>query len=101
MGARLEYIEAVDRLDQARKAAIGVGLAAEVVAHMAHAGRNALKIVHRRDLTDADFMRIAWRNINRYGNPIEPSVVDNFQKYGDWQGVIAAAGRTGGQDLGF
>lgn len=101
MGARQDYTEAVGRLAQACQTGLGLGLAAEVVAHMAHAGRNALKMIHRRDLTDADFTRIAWRNINRYGNPVGPTVVDNFRKYGDWQGVIAAAGRTGGQDLGF
>jgi hypothetical protein len=80
---------------------MGFGLSAEIVAHMAHAGRNALKVIHRRDLLESDFLRIALRNLNRYGNPIGPSIADNFQKYGDWHSVIDAAGRTGGQDLGF
>ena len=77
------------------------GATPEEIARALHAERNALK-VRFRELSPADAVRrFEQRNIEKYGDPLGPSI-DQLRSTGKtWAQIIESATRPGGKDLGF
>lgn len=77
------------------------GQNAEATARMVHAERNALKLQYR-ELTPANMVeQFELRNIQKYGNPVGPSI-DQLRASGKtWEQIIESASRSGEADLGF
>jgi len=68
---------------------------------MAHAERNALKLKYR-ELSPPDMVqKFEQRNLNKYGDPLGPSI-DQLRASGkSWNDIIDSALRPGGKDLGY
>lgn len=77
------------------------GASDEATARLLHAERNALKQKYR-DLSPSDAVKqFEQRNIERYGNPLGPTI-DQLRAGGkSWTDIIESATRPGGSDLGF
>jgi hypothetical protein len=77
------------------------GMTSEQIARTLHAERRTLG-VQFKSLTPADKLaEITQRNIQRYGDPLGPSV-DWLRAQGKtWEQIIESASRAGGRDLGF
>ena len=68
---------------------------------MLHAERNALKLKYR-EFSPADQVKIfEQRNIEKYGNPLGPTVEQLRAQGKTWEDIIESAARPGGKDLGF
>ncbi|MDH0340180.1 hemagglutinin repeat-containing protein [Chromobacterium haemolyticum] len=77
------------------------GVSEEVVAKWAHAQRNKLK-VDFRDISPKDFViQAEKRNVERYGNPLGPTIEQLREKGKSWRQIIESAARPGGGDFGF
>ena len=79
----------------------GAGASPEQIARALHAERRALGEQFKA-LTPADKLaEITQRNVQRYGNPLGPSV-DWLRRQGkSWEQIIESASRPGGGDLGL
>jgi len=98
---RAAYVEEVEGLKDFANSARAAGQDAEATARMVSEDRNALKIKYR-ELSPPDFVQKAEaRNIQKYGNPLGPTV-DQLRAQGkSWEQIIDAAARAGGKDLGL
>jgi hypothetical protein len=98
---RLEYEQASrDLLTQAQRMQAS-GMSEEQVARWAVDRRNQLKIEYRELTPPEMLMNIEARNMEKYRNPLGPSV-DQLRSTGkSWQQIIDGAARPGGQDLDF
>jgi RHS repeat-associated protein len=98
---RQQYVDEVLQLKEVALASRGAGASAEATARLLHAERNALKLKYR-ELSPADAVkRFEQRNIEKYGNPLGPSI-DQLRAAGkSWDDIIESATRPGGGDLGF
>jgi len=77
------------------------GSSPEQIARALHAERNALKVRLREISPPEAVLRFEQRNIERYGDPIGPSI-EQLRKAGkSWEQIIESATRSGGRDLGF
>lgn len=77
------------------------GNSPEHIARALHAERNALK-VRFRELSPPDAVRrFEQRNIDRYGDPLGPSIEQLRGAGKSWEQIIESATRPGGRDLGF
>ena len=73
----------------------------EFIAREAWANRRALGIQYK-NLTPADELaRIHARNLERYGDPLGPSIDWLRSRGRTWEQIIDSATRTGGRDLGY
>ena len=77
------------------------GMGSEQIARALHAERRALGEQFKA-LTPADKLaEITQRNMQRYGDPLGPSI-DWLRAQGkSWEQIIESASRAGGGDLGF
>ena len=98
---RAAYVEEVEGLKDFANSARAAGQDAEATARMVSADRNALKVKYR-ELSPPDFVQQAEaRNIQKYGNPLGPTV-DQLRAQGKtWDQIIDAAARAGGKDMGL
>jgi len=98
---RAGYVSEVGAIKDFANSARAAGQSAEATARMAVAERNALKVKYR-ELSPADFVKQAEaRNIEKYGNPLGPTV-DQLRAQGkSWEEIIDAAARSGGVDMGL
>ena len=86
-----------DQADSARAA----GQEPETAARMLHAERNALKVKYR-ELSPPDKVKVyEQRNINKYGNPLGPTIEQLRAQGKTWEQIIESATRPGGEDLGY
>jgi hypothetical protein len=68
---------------------------------MLHAERNALKLKYR-DLSPPEAVkRFELRNIEKYGDPLGPSIEQLRAQGKTWEQIIDSASRAGGADLGL
>lgn len=73
----------------------------EFIAREAWANRRALGIQYK-DLTPADELaRIHARNLEKYGDPLGPSIDWLRSRGRTWEQIIESATRPGGKDLGY
>jgi len=77
------------------------GSAAEQIARALHAERNALKVRFRELSPPDQVRRFEQRNIERYGDPLGPSIEQLRDAGKSWEQIIESATRPGGSDLGF
>lgn len=98
---RQQYVDAVAKLVDSASGLRGVGATSEDIARALHAERNALKLQYRQ-LSPADLVKkFEQRNIDKYGNPLGPSI-DQLRAQGKtWDQIIESATRPGGEDLGY
>lgn len=98
---RAGYVKEVEELMDLANTARSAGQSAEATARMVSAERNALKLKYR-ELSPADFVKKAEaRNMEKYGNPLGPTV-DQLRAQGKtWEQIIESSARAGGKDLGL
>lgn len=98
---RGQYVGAVEALATRVPGMRQAGMGSEQIARALHAERRALGEQFKA-LTPADRLaEITQRNIQRYGDPLGPSV-DWLRAQGkSWEQIIESASRAGGGDLGF
>jgi len=76
-------------------------MSSEQIARALHAERNALK-VRFRELSPQDAVRrFEQRNIEKYGDPLGPSIQQLRDAGKTLEQIIECATRSGGRDLGF
>lgn len=77
------------------------GARSDEIARALHAERRAIGQRYK-DLTPQPLRdQIYSRNLEKYGDPLGPSI-DYLRRAGkSWDDIIESAKRTGGQDLGF
>ena len=98
---RQQYVESVQSLSATAAAMRQAGISAEQIARALVAERNALK-VRFRELSPTDAVRrFEQRNIQRYGDPLGPSVEQLRAAGKTWDQIIESATRPGGHDFGF
>lgn len=77
------------------------GESPETIARTLHAERRAIRVKYK-DLTPKELRdKIYERNIERYGDPLGPSVDRLVAQGKTWEDIIESASRTGGRDLGL
>jgi hypothetical protein len=98
---RAGYVEEVEGLKDLANSARAAGQDGEATARMVSAERNALKVKYRA-LSPPDFVQQAEaRNIQKYGNPLGPTV-DQLRAQGKtWEQIIDSAARASGKDMGL
>lgn len=98
---RQQYINEVLELKDVGNTIRTAGMSAEDTARMLHQMRRDLGIQYK-NLTPPDKLaEITARNIEKYGDPLGPSV-DWLRAQGkSWEQIIESASRLGGKDLGF
>lgn len=88
-------------LDDVGLNARAAGQSPEATARMLHAERNALKLKYR-DLSPPEAVkRFELRNIEKYGDPLGPSIEQLRAQGKTWEQIIDSASRAGGADLGL
>ena len=68
---------------------------------MLHAERRALGVKYKDLTPSGELQKITERNINKYKDPLGPSVDWLRSKGKSWDDIIESAGRTGGKNLGY
>jgi len=77
------------------------GSSPETIARTLHAERRALGVRYK-DMTPEQLrQQIYQRNMEKYGDPLGPSVEWLRARGKSWEDIIESASRTGGTDLGF
>jgi hypothetical protein len=98
---RQAYVSEVEGLADLGLSARAAGQNAEATARFLNAERNALKVQYR-NLGPADAAKqFELRNIEKYGNPIGPTIEQLRAQGKTWEQIIGSASRPGGSDLGF
>jgi RHS repeat-associated protein len=98
---RQQYIDDVARLKDLANNARVAGANEEATARLLHAERNALKLEYR-ELSPPDKVReFEQRNLQKYGDPLGPSIEQLRASGKSWNDIIDSATRSGGSDLGF
>lgn len=98
---RGQYVSAVEALATRVPGMRQAGMSSEQIARALHAERRVLGEQFKA-LTPADKLaEIMQRNMQRYGDPLGPSI-DWLRAQGKtWEQIIESASRAGGRDLGF
>lgn len=98
---RQAYVDAVASISDDVAAWRDAGADSEFIAREAWANRRALGIQYK-DLTPPDELsRIYARNLEKYGDPLGPSIEWLRGRGRTWDEIIESATRTGGKDLGY
>jgi hypothetical protein len=98
---RQQYVDAVRGLRDRASALRQAGRSPEQIARTLHAERNALKVRIREASPKDAVRRFEQRNIEKYGNPLGPSIQQLRRAGKSWEQIIESATRSGGRDLGF
>lgn len=80
---------------------LAFGLPEEFVARTLHVDRREIGVKYKDLTPQPKLSEIYWRNIQKYGDPLGPSIEYLRDKGKSWQDIIDSASRTGGQDLGL
>jgi hypothetical protein len=98
---RKAYVDEVAALSDEVEALRSAGKSAEEIARQVSAERRAIGIKYK-DLTPPELLeQITTRNLEKYGDPLGPTV-DWLRANGKtWEQIIESATRSGGKDLGF
>jgi hypothetical protein len=98
---RQGYVTDVSLLEDLGLSARAAGQSAEDTARMLHAERNALKIKYRKLSPSETVKKFELRNLNKYGDPLGPSIEQLRAQGKTWEQIIDSASRSGGGDLGL
>jgi RHS repeat-associated protein len=98
---RRQYEGAVEALGARVPGMRQAGMSSEQIARALHAERNALKVEYRKLSPADDVRRFEARNMERYGDPLGPSIEQLRAAGKSWDDIIESAARPGGSDLGF
>jgi len=94
-------VDAVRGLSERADALRHIGRSPEQIARTLHAERNALKVRFRKLSSKDAVRRFEQRNIEKYGDPLGPSIQQLRKAGKSWEEIIESATRSGGRDLGF
>lgn len=98
---RQQYVAEVGRLADRARQMRAAGSSPETIARTLHAERRALGVRYK-DMTPEQLrQQIYQRNMEKYGDPLGPSVEWLRARGKSWEDIIESASRTGGTDLGF
>jgi hypothetical protein len=96
---REAYEEEVRAIGEEAERMLAEGQTYEEVARWAHDARRSLGIVYK-NLTPPEFRPMIYaRNIERYGDPLGPSIEQLRQNGSSWADIIRSAARPGGEDI--
>jgi hypothetical protein len=98
---RSAYIAEVKGLEDLGLAARAAGQDLKSTAQLLNTERNALKVQYRQLGSPDDAARFAARNMEKYGNPVGPTVEQLRENGKTLEQIIESAARPGGSDLGF
>lgn len=98
---RAQYEAEVRLLEDVGLNARAAGQTTEATARMLNAERNALKLKYREFSPSESVKLYEQRNLEKYGDPVGPSVEYFRAKGKTWEEIIDSAARPGGKDLGF
>ncbi len=77
------------------------GADAEFIAREAWANRRAIGIQYKTLTPPDELARIHARNLEKYGDPLGPTIEWLRNRGRTWERMIESATRTGGKDLGY
>jgi hypothetical protein len=98
---RQKYIDEVEALGRRRDAMRAAGESPETIARTLHAERRRLGVEYK-DLTPEPLRsQIYARNLEKYGDPLGPSIEWLRARAKTWEAIIESATRPGGADLGL
>lgn len=98
---RGRYEAEVQGLRDTAEAMKRAGLSPEEIARKLNVDRNMLKSKYRKLSPADEVARFEQRNIEKYGDPLGPSI-EWLRSHGkSWEDIIEGATRPGGGDLGF
>jgi len=98
---RVGYAQEVTDLAKTGQRLLKSGKSPEEVARALHSARRNIGIRYKNMTPSSKLAQIYARNIERYGDPLGPSI-DYLRSRGrSWEDIIESAARTGGADLGF
>ncbi|MCF2132958.1 hemagglutinin repeat-containing protein, partial [Mycetohabitans sp. B3] len=98
---RIAYEADAKRINDAVSGMRATGIKEEAIAKWAVDQRNNLKIRYR-DISPPEFVKAAEaRNMEKYGNPLGPTVDQLRSKGLSWRQIADSAASPGGKDMGF
>jgi RHS repeat-associated protein len=98
---RQQYVQEVNGLKKLGETLQNYGASDEVTARTLHAMRRIIGVEYK-GLTPPDLLdEIYARNLDKYGDPLGPTIPYLLERGRSWQDIIESASRTGGRDLGF
>jgi hypothetical protein len=98
---RQKYVEAVKSLRKKADKMKEEGYSEEEIARSLHAERRSLGVKFKNATPPNELERIYKRNIEKYGDPLGPSI-EYLRSHGKtWGQIIDSACRPGGKDLGY
>ncbi len=98
---REEYIERVEALGARRDTMRAAGESPETIARTLHAERRSLGVEYKELTPEPLRSEIYKRNIEKYGDPLGPSIDWLRARGKSWENIIESATRPGGADLGL
>jgi hypothetical protein len=98
---RKQYVNAIGALAGKIPEMRQAGMSTEQIARTLHAERNALKSEFRALSPAEKVVEFEQRNIQRYGNPLGPTIEELRNAGKSWDDIIESAMRAGGSDLGY
>jgi DNA repair exonuclease SbcCD ATPase subunit len=100
-GLRQQYVQEVEALTAEAERLGNEGKTAEEIARTLHARRRELGVTYKNMTPPGTLARIYERNLQKYGDPLGPTIEWLRDRGKSWEDIIASASRTGGQDLVF
>lgn len=98
---RQAYVDEVRDLSVRVESMRTAGLSEEMIARAVHQARRDLGIKYK-DMTDLSLRDMVYkRNLERYGDPLGPSIEYLRNQGKSWTDIINSAIKSGGNDLGF
>ena len=98
---RQRYIAEVEYLADLGLSARAAGVGEEATARMLHSLRREIGVEYKK-LTPPEMQEIIrQRNLQRYSDPLGPTIEYFREQNKSWQEIIDSASRSGGKDLGF
>jgi RHS repeat-associated protein len=96
---RKAYEGHVRTLGDETRRRLAAGQSEEEVARWAHATRRALGIEYKNATPPELLEQVYQRNIDRYGDPLGPSIEWLRSRGKSWMEIIDSASRSGGEDI--
>ena len=98
---RQAYVNEVNNIVNVAEIAKKEGKNSEQIARIVHQLRREIGQKYKSLTPPEELVKITARNIDKYGDPLGPTI-DYLRKQGkSWEDIIESASRTGGKDLGY